>query len=70
MSTSLQTALATEAHLAEGQFSPQEQTLNKVNSRTRRLEVSKREEQNLEPMKLEKGHGIEVVARSTYGVQF
>jgi hypothetical protein len=46
----LQTALITEAHLAEGQFSLQEQTLNKVKSRAQRLAVSKREKQNLEPM--------------------
>jgi hypothetical protein len=54
MSMSLQTTLAAEAHLAEGQFLLKEQTLNKEKSliyRTgiRRPTVSKTEGQNLDP---------------------
>jgi hypothetical protein len=53
-STSLQTILAAEAHLAEGQFFLQEQILNKSKSLeyqtgTRRPTVPKRKAQNLEP---------------------
>jgi hypothetical protein len=53
MSTSLQTTLAAEAHLAEGQFLL-EQTLNIEKSLmyrtgTRRPTVSKTEGQNLDP---------------------
>jgi hypothetical protein len=54
MSISLQTTLAAEAHLAEGQYLLEEQTLNKVKSLmyragTRRPTISKTEGQNLEP---------------------
>jgi hypothetical protein len=54
MSTSLQTTLAAEAHLAEGQFLLEEQTLNIEKSLiyrrgTRRPAVSKTEGQNLYP---------------------
>jgi hypothetical protein len=56
MSTSLQTTLAAEAHLAEGQFLLEEQTLNIEKSLirvyrtgTRRPTVSKTEGQNLDP---------------------
>jgi hypothetical protein len=53
-STSLQTILAADAHLAEGQFFPEEQTLNKEKSLiyragTRRPTISKTEGQNLKP---------------------
>jgi hypothetical protein len=53
-STSLQTTLAADAHLAEGQFLLEEQTLNKAKSLiyrtgTRRPTISKTEGQNLEP---------------------
>jgi hypothetical protein len=53
-SISLQTTLAAEAHLAEGQYLLEEQTLNKVKSLiyragTRRPTISKTEGQNLEP---------------------
>jgi hypothetical protein len=52
-SISLQTTLAAEAHLAEGQYLLEELTLNKVKSlmhraRTRRPTISKTEGQNLE----------------------
>jgi hypothetical protein len=52
---SLQT-LAADAHLAEGQFLHEEQTLNKAKSLmypagTRRSTVSKTEVQNLKPKK-------------------
>jgi hypothetical protein len=54
MLTSLQTTLAAEAHLAEGQLGLGEQTLNKAKSLmyragTRRPTVSKTEGQNLGP---------------------
>jgi hypothetical protein len=54
MSKSLQTTLAAEAHLAEGQFLLKEQTLNIEKSLiyrtgTRRPTVSKTEGQNLDP---------------------
>jgi hypothetical protein len=51
-STSLQTTLASDAHLAEGQFLLEEQTLNKGKSlmyRAGRPTISKTEGQNLEP---------------------
>jgi hypothetical protein len=55
MSTSLQTILAADAHLAEGQFLHEEQTLNKAKSLmyrggTRTPTTSKTEGQNLDPM--------------------
>jgi hypothetical protein len=45
MSTSLQTALAAETHLAEGQFLNEEQTLNKLsrNSKTKNFQNRKTE---------------------------
>jgi hypothetical protein len=51
-STSLQTTLAADAHLAEGQFLHEEQTLNKAKSLmyragTRSPTISKTERQNL-----------------------
>jgi hypothetical protein len=54
MSTSLQTTLAAEAHLAERQFLLDEQTLNREKSLiyrtgTRRPTVPKTEGQNLDP---------------------
>jgi hypothetical protein len=54
MSTSLQTTLAAEAHLAEGQFLLEEQTLNIekpliYRTGTRRPTVSKTEGQHLDP---------------------
>jgi hypothetical protein len=50
----LQTTLAADAHLAEGQFLLEDQTLNKAKSlvyraETRRPTISKAEGQNLEP---------------------
>jgi uncharacterized membrane protein YcgQ (UPF0703/DUF1980 family) len=53
-STSLQTKLAADAHLAEGQFLLEQQTLNKAKSLiyrtgTRRPIISKTEGQNLKP---------------------
>jgi hypothetical protein len=53
-STSLQTTLAADAHLAEGQFLLEEQTLNIAKSliyraRNRRPTISKTEGQNLKP---------------------
>jgi hypothetical protein len=53
-STSLQTTLTADAHLAEGQFLHEEQTLNYAKSLiyravTRRPTISKIEGQNLEP---------------------
>jgi hypothetical protein len=53
-SVSLQTTLADEAHLAEGQYLLEEQTLNKVKSLMRRAgsrkpTFSKTEGQNLKP---------------------
>jgi hypothetical protein len=50
----MQTTSAAEAHLAEGQFLLQKQTLNKAKSLmyragTRRPAISKTEGQNLEP---------------------
>jgi hypothetical protein len=53
-STSLQTTLEAEVHLAEGQLLLEEQTLNKAKSLihqagTRRPGISKTEGQNLEP---------------------
>jgi hypothetical protein len=53
-STSLQTTLATDAHLAEGQFLLEEQTLDNAKSPiyragTRRPTISKTEGQNLIP---------------------
>jgi hypothetical protein len=54
MSTSLQTTLAADAHLAEGQFLHNEQKLNNAKSLlyragTRRPTISKAEEQNFKP---------------------
>jgi hypothetical protein len=54
ISTFLQTTLAAEAHLAEGQFVLEEQKLNKAKSLmyregTRKPAISKTEGQNLEP---------------------
>jgi hypothetical protein len=54
MSTSQQTTLAADAHLAEGQFLHEEQTLNKEKSLiyragTRRPTISKKEGQNFKP---------------------
>jgi hypothetical protein len=54
-STSLQTTLAAEAHLAEGQFLLEEQTLKNAKSlmyreETGRPAISKTEGQNLEPI--------------------
>jgi hypothetical protein len=54
MSKSLQTTLAAEAHLAEGQFLLEEQTLNIEKSLiyrtgTRKPTVSKTDGQNLDP---------------------
>jgi hypothetical protein len=54
MSKSLQTTLAADAHLAEGQFLLTEQTLNIGKSRiyqtgTRRPTISKAEVQSIEP---------------------
>jgi hypothetical protein len=54
MSTSLQTTLAAEAHLAEGQYLLEEQTLNKAKSLMYRAvtqipTISKTEGQSLEP---------------------
>jgi hypothetical protein len=53
-STFLQTTLAAEAHLPEGQFLLEEQTINKVKSLmyregTRRPAIAKTEGLNLEP---------------------
>jgi hypothetical protein len=53
-STSVQTTLAADAHLAEGQFLFEEQTLNDAKSlmyraATRRPTISKTEGQNLKP---------------------
>lgn len=53
-STSMQTTLAADARLAEGQFLREEQELNKAKSLingavTRRPTISKTERQNLEP---------------------
>jgi hypothetical protein len=53
-STSLQRTLAADAHVAEGQFLYEEETLNKGKSLiyragTRRPTISKTEGQNLEP---------------------
>jgi hypothetical protein len=53
-STSLQTTLTSDAHLAQGQFLLEEQTLNKVKSLiyragTRRTTISKTEGRNTEP---------------------
>jgi hypothetical protein len=53
MSTSLQTTLAIEVHLAEGSFLLEEKTMNEAKSLiyragTRRPTVSKKERQNLE----------------------
>jgi hypothetical protein len=53
-STSLQTVLAADAHLAGGQFLHEEQTLNKAKfliyrAGTRLPAISKTEAQNLEP---------------------
>jgi hypothetical protein len=50
----LQTTLAAEAHLEEGQFLQEEQTLNNAKSRirqagTRRPTVSRTEGQNFDP---------------------
>jgi hypothetical protein len=55
MSTSLQTKLAAEAHLAGGQFLLEDQTLNIkqyliCRTETRRPTVSKTEGQNLDPL--------------------
>jgi hypothetical protein len=60
MSTSLQTTLAADAHLAEGQFLHEEQTLNNAKSLiyrtgTRRptiseTEVNLRRKESIEPM--------------------
>jgi hypothetical protein len=52
--SSLQTTVAAGAHLEEGQFLHEEQTLNKAKSRirrggTRRPTVSRTEGQNLDP---------------------
>jgi hypothetical protein len=54
MSTSLQTTLAADAHLAEGQFLLEEQTLNNAKSLiyragTPRTIISKMEGQKLKP---------------------
>jgi hypothetical protein len=53
-STTLQTTLAADAHLTEGQFLLEEQTLNNAKSviyraGTRRPTISKTEGQNLKP---------------------
>jgi hypothetical protein len=53
-STSLQTTLATEAYLAEGQFLLEQRTMNSENSLiyrggSRRATISERIGQNLEP---------------------
>jgi hypothetical protein len=53
-STSLQTTLAADAHLAEGQFLHDEQTLNRAKlliyrAGTLRPTISKTERQNLKP---------------------
>jgi hypothetical protein len=55
MSTSLQTTLAADAYLAEGQILLQEQTLNNAKSLiyragSRRQTISKTEGQNLKPI--------------------
>jgi hypothetical protein len=68
--TSLQTTLAADAHLAEGQSLHEEQTLNKANSLmqlagTRRSTISKTEGQNVEPVNLNKKEYVEVMPSHT-----